>query len=97
MVEVFKTDVSAIEDAKRLILQIHQNFDHYLANFDLDDCDRILRIQCAYNSIPTEPIMDLLKRNGFNAEVLVDDGQSVTNTLLVVSSLVNKKLEIKLE
>jgi hypothetical protein len=45
MVEVFKTTVSDSYYAKLLLLRIHARFPAYQANFDLSDCDRILRIK----------------------------------------------------
>jgi len=72
MVEVFKTDVSTEAAAKSLLAQIHQTFDEYKANFDLDDCDQILRIECEAFEIPPQPIIELLMYNGFCAEVLKD-------------------------
>ena len=45
MVEVFKTTVSDSYYAKLLLTRIHARFSFYLANFDLSDCDRILRVQ----------------------------------------------------
>jgi len=45
MVEVFKTNVVEAEMAEKLIELIHEFFPHLEINFDLDDQDRILRIQ----------------------------------------------------
>lgn len=82
MIEVFKTDVTNCDDAKWLIDQLHKTFDHYLANFDLEDCDLILRVQCEDGEVHAEPIISFLKERGFYAEVLPDDFQSVTNLSL---------------
>ena len=43
-VEVFKTNVSDARQARVLLLHLHQTFPTYKATFDLDDCDRILRV-----------------------------------------------------
>lgn len=71
-IEVFRTNVETSEQALRLLELIHQNFPQYTANFDLDDCDRILRIKSSElireNSIP-----DFLQQNGFDAAVLADE------------------------
>ncbi len=77
MVEVFKTDVSNCEDAQRLIEQIHLKFIDYKANFDLEDCDLILRIQSFKGSIIPQFIISILKQNGFYAEILQDDFQFI--------------------
>lgn len=75
MVEVFKTDVTNCDDAQKLIGLIHQNFPNYCANFDLEDCDLILRVQCNTAIVKALPIIELLKLQGFTAEVLADDFQ----------------------
>ena len=73
MIEVFKTNVRARSHAKMLVSQIQQAFSNYEANFDLDDRDNILRIQCATGQIQPSGLIALLKDFGFNAEVLNDE------------------------
>ena len=46
MVEVFRTNVKQRDHANILISQIHKAFPDYKANFDLEDCDKILRVDC---------------------------------------------------
>lgn len=45
MVEVFKTNVKRRTDANSLLILLRRYFPHNRINFDLDDCDKILRIQ----------------------------------------------------
>lgn len=45
MVEVFKTNVRKIRDAKRIVQKLGEEFPKHKINFDLSDCDRILRVQ----------------------------------------------------
>ncbi len=73
MVEVFKTNVKDRDHANRLINEIHHAFIDYQANFDLEDCDRILRVKCATGEILSFLLIDLLKNAGCNAEVLPED------------------------
>ncbi|UOQ73545.1 hypothetical protein [Hymenobacter cellulosilyticus] len=73
MVEVFKTNVRARRHARQLLHQIHQNFAQYRANFDLDDCDNILRIESPTDFIPAAELITLLRAAGFQAEVLPDE------------------------
>jgi hypothetical protein len=73
MVEVFKTNVKNKRQATQLITQIHQDFGQYVANFDLEDCDRILRIACKKEEICPESIIALLEKHGFWCEVLPDE------------------------
>jgi hypothetical protein len=72
MIEVFKTDVKDPEDANKLILEIDTNFSGCIANFDLTDCDRILRIKHPATIDPTT-FIEFLDRFGYQAEVLPDD------------------------
>lgn len=72
VVEVFKTNVSYADHAKMLVDQIHLHFSDYTANFDLEDCDRILRVVSG-NEIQVHALLSLLKNYGFDAEVLSDD------------------------
>lgn len=72
MVEVFKTNVNDKDLALAMIEMIHKTFDGYRANFDLEDCDRILRIESRQNDIEPSMVIGLLGDYGFRAEVLDD-------------------------
>ncbi|MDE3145024.1 MAG: hypothetical protein KGL19_12780 [Bacteroidota bacterium] len=69
MVEVFKTNVEEIAQSKILIEKLYYHFPESKINFDLDDCDRILRVE-ADNVLP-ETVIELLHQNGYQAEVLL--------------------------
>jgi hypothetical protein len=72
MIEVFKTDVTDKDQALPILNQITELFPNYRANFDLEDCDRILRIQ-SNEKINGEAIIVWLKTMDVNAEVLNDE------------------------
>jgi hypothetical protein len=76
MIEVFKTSVNDPFIAGNLIAQIQARFKDYLANFDLEDCDLILRIKSANEHVDAPAVISLLAINGFEAEVLPDELQS---------------------
>ena len=76
MIEVFKTNVNDVVEASLLINHIRSNFIDYIVNFDLDDCDKILRVKCKRGSIQSSAIIELVKDLGFHAEVLPDETQS---------------------
>lgn len=76
MIEVFKTNVEEWVHAHLLVQELHKAFSEYKANFDLQDCDRILRVKCITGTIKTCSVIELLKEFGFSAEVLSDDCQS---------------------
>lgn len=45
MVEVFKTNVQEAVAAKQIVEQLFEHFPAYIINFDMEDCDKILRIE----------------------------------------------------
>ena len=45
MVEIFKTDVERSEQAAKLLKVLANRFPLFKVNFDLEDCDRILRVK----------------------------------------------------
>ncbi len=45
MVEIFKTNVESPEDAALIVAQLLLQTPQFRINFDLDDCDRILRVE----------------------------------------------------
>ncbi len=73
VIEVFKTNVERAEQARRLITEIQRHFSGYSANFDLDDCDRILRVVTPSGNIQTDAVLDLVSGFGFRVEVLPDE------------------------
>jgi hypothetical protein len=72
MVEVFITDVKDHREAQLLLEQIHAAFTGYEANFDLEDCDRILRVLSITGRVESHRVIGLLKKLGCHAEVLPD-------------------------
>ena len=75
-VEVFKTNVADPERAKWLVEQIERNFTNCKVNFDLDDCDRILRVVLEEN-IQSDSLIDLLQNVGCLAVPLPDTIQTI--------------------
>ena len=61
MVEVFKTNVMDRRQAQMLVDQIHQLFKNYHSNFDLEDCDKILRIECNTELVCAKENINLVK------------------------------------
>ena len=73
VVEVFKTNVIDPGQARMLVDHIHKSFRDYKANFDLEDCDKILRIKSAAGFVQAQVLIDLLHNLGCVAEILPDD------------------------
>lgn len=68
MVEVFKTNVYE-EDRSRILLQkLFEYFPDNKINFDLQDCDKILRVEG--KNILSEKIMEILNEQGHVCEIL---------------------------
>ena len=84
MIEVFKTNVENQDHAARLVEEIQKNFG-YKANFDLQDCDNILRVKSATTSIESNCLISFLKDLGFEAEILPDECSS-DNKVIFFSS-----------
>ena len=72
MVEVFKTNVRDREQADMLLEQLRKTFSSYAVNFDLEDCDRILRVQTVNEEIAHAVLIGFLGVMGCKAEVLED-------------------------
>ena len=70
MVEVFKTNVQLHEQADQLASVLRGRFDFSKINFDLDDCDKILRVEG--KQICVETIIEILNTHGLQCEVLTD-------------------------
>lgn len=73
MVEVFKTNVTSREHASMFLSQMRSAYADYRANFDLEDCDRILRVECRSRTVNPVAVIRLLKKCGFEGEVLADE------------------------
>lgn len=68
MVEVFKTNVYAGSNAEKITRLLYRHFPDCKINFDLDDCDKILRIEGSV--FETEKIKFIVNENGFICEEL---------------------------
>ena len=63
MVEIFKTNVERTEDTNFLLQTLTLVFPCYKINFDLSDCDKILRIEG--ENIKLDKIIEILNRNNY--------------------------------
>ena len=68
MVEIFKTNVHEIMHAEEIVDLLNRHFPAFMINFDLHDCDKILRVKG--ESIPVNEIVDIVSANGFYCSVL---------------------------
>jgi uncharacterized protein YqkB len=70
MIEVYKTNVKSKDQANKLVRHIHKTFMNSQANFDLEDCDKILRVKSNGEFIQPSSLIHLVKSFGYDAEVL---------------------------
>lgn len=68
MIEVFKTDVRERCQAEQVIRLLIRHFPGHKVNFDLEDCDRVLRMEGSTFSVSR--VRNLVRRQGFLCQVL---------------------------
>ena len=73
MVEVFRTNVNQIDSANELVHRIQHILSGTEVNFDLEDCDRILRVKSMEGHVNPDVVIGIVKKSGFRAEVLPDE------------------------
>jgi hypothetical protein len=72
IVQVFKTDVQDQLVARHILIFLRQTLSHCRINFDLDDCDKILRIESQQESVAETRIQLLIASYGHHCEPLQD-------------------------
>ena len=68
VVEVFKTNVIEEEQARKLVEELLAHFPQSRVNFDLQDCDKILRVEG--KQICPDTIIGLVQNQGYQCEAL---------------------------
>lgn len=69
MIEVFKTNVQFQKDAQRIASNLEMKLSNTKINFDLEDCDKILRIEGGSKS-KTKYVLAFMLQLGYNCQVL---------------------------
>jgi hypothetical protein len=72
MIEVFKTNITDECKATQVCEAIAHEFPEYAINFDLQDCDHVMRIQ-SREIVDCIAIVRLIQACGFEAKVLSDE------------------------
>ena len=70
IIEVFKTNVQTEAEAEELLALVHNSYFDIMANFDLDDCDKVLRVKGSWEDIKHIPALFI--QHGFQCETLPD-------------------------
>ena len=73
MIEIYKTNITKKEHALSIEQKIKKRFPHYHITFDLEDCDRILRIDTFDQILNHNAILELVTEKSFYIEVLPDE------------------------
>jgi hypothetical protein len=68
MIEIFKTNVEESVQAEKIVDILLEHFPDNKINFDLHDCDKILRVEG--KSFCAEKIMTLVAETGFSCNIL---------------------------
>lgn len=68
MVEVFKTNVQKKAQSKMILSILSEAFPSFKINFDLSDCDKVLRVEG--EDMEASRIIVLVKEYGFKCEIL---------------------------
>jgi hypothetical protein len=69
MVEIFKTNVQEVVESEKIIQFLLEHFPFCKINFDLEDCDKILRVEG--KSIEVDTIIEKMKTCGYHCETLI--------------------------
>jgi hypothetical protein len=68
MVEVFKTNIYEEEKSNIIFQKLLEHFPENKINFDLEDCDKILRVEG--DTIFSEKIIEIVQEEGHLCEIL---------------------------
>ena len=70
MIEVFKTNIQNPKRAEKIAKALSRHFGYQSVAFDLEDCDKILRIEA--DNISNPEVIKLLQELGCQCKVLPD-------------------------
>jgi hypothetical protein len=70
MVEVFRTNVRTATEARKLVRMLQRYYPGGHINFDLEDCDNILRVK--HEAVNASHVIPIMKNHGYICEVLPD-------------------------
>ena len=70
-VEIFKTNVYRMKDAQQIVATLVSLFSSYKINFDLEDEERILRIESLQLEIETNSIVRKMFEWGYRCERII--------------------------
>ena len=68
MVEVFVTNVRRVATAQEIVALLLENFPDSKINFDLEDCDKVLRVEG--ENFHAGKVMMLVNETGFHCQIM---------------------------
>ncbi len=68
MVEVFKTNVMAVDQSQKLIKILLVHYPKSRINFDIEDCDKVLRVEGEFTC--PKKIIEVLNAEGYECCIL---------------------------
>lgn len=72
MIEVYSTNITKKKHAKPVLKVLCEKFPAYMISLDLNDCDKILRVENPQGTVENETIKKLVNNLGFNITALED-------------------------
>ena len=69
-VGVFKTGIEDSCTARTMEQKLLKYFPDYRIDFDLQDCDNVLRIEAPEGTIDSDRVIELVSGAGYNIEIL---------------------------
>lgn len=70
MAKVFKTDVEETGRAQTIMEEIRKLIPESKPSFDLEDCDKVLRVEHSSGEIKEQDIREILTNYGHSVEIL---------------------------
>ena len=72
-VEVFRTSVPGRRAAGRLLAELRRHWPAWRITLDVQDCDRVLRVQTTGETVPVGAIRAEVRARGYLCDVLPDE------------------------
>ena len=69
-IEIFKTNVKSRQYASYLLQEMKQVFPAYNVSIDIEDVDKVLRVESRKEKVKSTEVINLLKKRNFDCEVL---------------------------
>lgn len=69
-IKVYKSDIDDRRKAQLIQRVIQKHFESYEVSFDLENCDKVLRVESMNGPIDDSALEDIFRRNGHRIEPL---------------------------